>query len=207
MPRCGIPRPPAVPGRGRIRFTPERHTPMCASAIVLVALFQETPLPPLLKPDAGLFIWTVIIFGAVLFILWKYAWVPIGKALKQRESTIDASIRRAELALEQARQIAADNERQRREAEVEAQRILRGAREASERLRAEEREKTQEQVQHMLDQARADIEQEKQNALAELRAEVADLAIQAAEKVLNTNLDASTNRKIVSDFIDGLPRN
>ena len=59
----------------------------------------------------------------------------------------------------------------------------------------------------MRDQAQAEIEREKDSALSTLRAEVADLAIQAAEKILEENLDAQRQRRLVENFLDELPKN
>ncbi|MEM1268748.1 MAG: F0F1 ATP synthase subunit B [Bacteroidota bacterium] len=183
---------------------------MAANLFVLLQEAVQVPEPPtpaLLDPKSGLFIWTVIVFSIVLAVLWKYAWGPITQALATREKTIEDSIERAERALAEAKQIAEDNEKARREAEADARQIVADAREAADRLRTEELDKTREQVQAMQTQAREDIEREKQSALAELRAEVADLAVKAAEKVLGSNLDASSNRKLVDDFIDDLNKN
>ena len=161
----------------------------------------------LLSPNAGLIFWKALVFGLLLFLLYKYAWKPITASLLQREETIDASIKRAERALAEARQIQAENEKSRREAEQEAQRVLRDAREAADRVRAEEVEKTRTAIRQMKEQAQADIEREKQSALEELRDEVAELAIQAAEKILRENLDAGRQKKLVDRFIEQLPKN
>lgn len=172
-----------------------------------LTLALETPTPSLLQPNAGIVVWTAIVFLIVLGLLWKFAWGPITTALEQRETTIDASIRRAEEALAEARKIQSDNERARRESEQEAQRILREARESADQLRQEEVDRTRTQIRRMQEQARAEIEREKQGALEELRTEVADLAIQAAEKILGENMDDQRQRKLVGDFLDRLPRN
>ena len=161
----------------------------------------------LLAPNIGLIFWITVVFVLLLVILRKFAWGPITSALEERERTIDSSIQRAEQALAEARQIQADNEKARREADQEAQRILREARETAEHLRSEEVEKTRAQIRQMQEQAQAEIEREKQSALSELRTEVADLAIQAAEKILKENLDAPRQRQIVENFIDDLPKN
>ncbi|MFB3133574.1 MAG: F0F1 ATP synthase subunit B [Rhodothermales bacterium] len=161
----------------------------------------------LLDPNFGLVIWLAIVFSILLFILKRYAWGPITSALEDRERNIDESIQRAEKALAEAKQLQADNQRARREAEQEAQRLLRAAREEAERLRGEEVQKTREQIQHLRDQAQAEIEREKDSALDALRAEVADLAIQAAEIILQENLDAPRQRRLVANFIDELPKN
>ncbi len=161
----------------------------------------------LLDPNFGLVIWIAIVFLVLLSLLKKFAWGPITGALEDREQMIDESIQRAEKALAEARQIQADNQRARREAEQEAQRLLRDAREEAERLRGEEVQNTREQIQHMREQAQAEIEREKDGALSALRAEVADLAIQAAGKILQENLDTPRQRRLVENFIDELPKN
>lgn len=161
----------------------------------------------LLEPNAGLIFWKTLVFGVLLFLLYKFAWKPITGALNEREETIDASIKRAERALAEARQIQEENEKARREAEQEAQRVLRDAREAADRVRNEEVEKTRAQIRQLKEQAEADIEREKQSALDELRDEVAELAIRAAEKILDENLDAGRQRKLVDRFIGKLPKN
>ena len=161
----------------------------------------------ILAPDAGLAFWITVVFLILLLVLRKYAWGPIVDAMEEREETIDSSIKRAEEALAEAKQIQADNEKARREAEQKAQRILRETREQAEELRSKERDKTREQIQQMQEQARAEIEREKQSALDELHDEVADLAIRAASKILDENLDASRQRRLVDKFIDDLPQN
>ncbi len=161
----------------------------------------------LLAPNVGLVFWMGLAFLILLFILSKYAWGPITSALAEREQTIETSLTRAEKALAEAKQLAADNERARREAEAEGQRIMREAREAAEAVRTEQVDRTREQIRTMQAQAEAEIGREKQQALAELRAEVADLAIQAAEKILHETLDAGRQKKLVDEFIADLPKN
>jgi F-type H+-transporting ATPase subunit b len=161
----------------------------------------------LLSPNAGLIFWKTLVFGLLLFLLHKFAWKPITTALNAREETIDSSIKRAEQALAEARKIQQENDRARRESEAEAQRVLREAREAADRVRNEEIEKTRDQIRQMKEHAEAAIENEKQGALNELRDEVAEMAIQAAEKILKETLDAGRQRKLVDQFIDELPRN
>lgn len=161
----------------------------------------------LLSPNVGLIVWITITFLLLLFVLRRFAWGPISKALTEREARIEESITSAERALEEARKVQADNEKARRESEQEAQRILREARETAEKLRAEEVEKTREQIRQMQAQAEAEIEREKQGALNELRSEVADLAIRAAEKILGENLDGGRQKKLVNDFLEDLPSN
>ncbi|HLT48010.1 MAG TPA: F0F1 ATP synthase subunit B [Rubricoccaceae bacterium] len=161
----------------------------------------------LLSPHVGLLFWTLVIFGLLLLILRRFAWGPMVGALDEREKTIEESINRAEAALAEARRMQADNEAARREAERQAQAILRAASEEADRRRAEEFEKAKAEAAKFREQARAEIEREKQQALTELRTEVADLAIGAAEKILSENLDDDRQRKLVDRFITDLPQN
>ncbi len=161
----------------------------------------------LLSPSVGLIFWITLTFLLLLFVLRRFAWGPITKALTEREERIDASIKSAEKALVEAREIQADNERARRQAEQDAQQLMREARETAERLRSDEVDKTRQQIRQMQEQAQAEIEREKQGALSELRAEVADLAIEAAEKILGENLDKTKQQKLVRGFLEDLPRN
>ena len=161
----------------------------------------------LLSPHVGLIFWTLVVFGLLLLLLRKFAWGPIVGALDQREQTIESSINRAEAALAEARQMQADNDAARREAERERQAILRAATEEADRRRAEEIEKTKAELARLQTQVRAEIEREKQQALTELRSEVADLAIGAAEKILRENLDDDRQRRLVDRFISDLPQN
>jgi F-type H+-transporting ATPase subunit b len=161
----------------------------------------------LLAPDAGLIVWITITFAVLLFLLKKFAWGPITSALATREDTIRESMEQAERALAEAKQLQSDNTKARREAEAQAQSIIREARDESERLRTEEVDKTRDQIHQLQETAQAEIEREKENALNSLRQEVADLAIQAAEAILRENLDADRQKKIVEDFLGDLSKN
>jgi F-type H+-transporting ATPase subunit b len=161
----------------------------------------------LLAPDLGLIVWIGLTFLILLVLLRKFAWGPITSALSEREDKIRESMEQAEKALAEAKQLQADNDKARREAEAQAQSILREAREEAERMRGEEVNKTRDQIQHLQEAAQTEIEREKQSALDSLRQEVADLAVSAAEKILRENLDADRQKKIVKDFLSDLPKN
>jgi F-type H+-transporting ATPase subunit b len=161
----------------------------------------------LLAPNLGLFVWMLLTFILLMIVLKRFAWGPITEALDSRETTIQESMDQARLALEEAKAIQADNTTARREAEASAQTLLRSAREDAEKLRGDEVTKTREQIQEMQEQARQEIEREKDSALEALRHQVADLAIDAAERILHENLDADKQKKIVNDFLGTLSQN
>ena len=161
----------------------------------------------LLSPNVGLAFWLLIAFGLLFFILSKFAFPAILGGLKEREQTIEESMTRAERALADAKKLQADNEVARRDAERQAQSILRDAREQAETQRVAAVDDTKTEIARLREQAAAEIERQKQQALGELRAEVASLAVGAAEKILGETLDADKQRGLVDQFIADLPQN
>ena len=161
----------------------------------------------LLSPNLGLAVWMLIAFGLLFFILSKFAFPAMIGGLKEREQTIEESMTRAERALAEAKQLQADNDAARRDAERQAQSILREAKEQADSQRTADLDKTKAEIARMQETARADIEREKQQALAELRSEVASLAVGAAEKILGREVDADAQSGLVNDFIAELPKN
>ena len=161
----------------------------------------------LLAANYGLAVWLALAFLILLALLGKFAWGPITAALAERESTIEESMTRAERALAEAKKLQADNEAARREAEGQAQAILREAREQATAQRDADVARTKAEIARMQESAQADIENQKQQALAELRSEVAALAVGAAEKILRREIDAEAQRGLVDQFIADLPKN
>ena len=159
------------------------------------------PVASLLSLNPGLAVWTVLAFLLLLGLLGKFAWPAILGGLKERESTIEESMSRAERALAEAKQLQSDTDAQRQEAGRQAQAILREAREQATQMRDADIEKTKADIARMQAQATADIDRQKQQAIAELRSEVASLAIGAAEKILGDQIDAGKQSELVSRFV------
>jgi F-type H+-transporting ATPase subunit b len=161
----------------------------------------------LLDVDPGLFFWIFVTFGIFIYAIGKIAWKPILGALSQREMSIRDSLQAAEEAIKKAEKISADNQKALREAEAIAQKIRKDAIAEAELVRTERIEKAKEEASTLLSQARTTIEAEKKRALEDLRNEVADLAIRAAKVVLDAELDAEKNKKLVDNFIKDLSNN
>lgn len=161
----------------------------------------------LLSVDFGLALWILITFVIFMGILWKYAWGPMMEALDDRETSIRESLEAAEKAMEKAEQISSENKKALKEAEQKAQQIRKEAIEEAELLRNERIEKAKDEAQHILDQAKTTIEQEKKRALLELRDEVAQLAIKSASLIVDSELDSEKNKKLVDNYINDISKN
>lgn len=155
----------------------------------------------MLEINPGLIVWTIITFVIVLVILRATAWKPLLGALTAREEKIRSSLKDAQDAQQQARALLEENRKQLALAEEQSQRIIREGRDMGERLKAEILEKANASARSAVEQAREEIQREKESALTQLRSEVADLAIQAAGKILDANLDTAKQRTLVDAVI------
>jgi F-type H+-transporting ATPase subunit b len=161
----------------------------------------------MLDINPGLIIWTIVTFVLLAIVLRAYAWKPLMAALQQREDHVRSSLERAEAARAEAERILEDNRKQLANAGAEATRILAEGRALGEKLKNELLDQANKQSRKMIDQAKQEIDREKDAALEKLRSEVASLAIGAAEKILDETLDETRHRKIVDGYLRDLPKN
>jgi F-type H+-transporting ATPase subunit b len=161
----------------------------------------------MLDVNPGLIVWTIVTFVLLVIVLRAYAWKPLLGALQQREEHVRSSLERAEQARAEAERILEDNRKQLANAGAEASRILAEGRSLGEKLKNELLEQANRQSRKMIDQAKQEIDREKDAALEKLRSEVASLAIGAAEKILDETLDEKRHRKIVDGYLRDLPKN
>ncbi|MXW81401.1 MAG: F0F1 ATP synthase subunit B [Gemmatimonadetes bacterium] len=159
----------------------------------------------LLDPHVGLIIWTIITFLVVLFVLKKFAWPHLLAALDEREQRISDAISAAEQSRQEAEEVLREHRQKLAAADEEARQIVAEAREAGANVRQTIVSQAREEAERMLDQARTSIESEKRAAIAELRRETANLAVQAAGALIDANLDDEKNRGLVDDFIARIP--
>jgi F-type H+-transporting ATPase subunit b len=158
----------------------------------------------MLDINPGLIVWTIITFIIVVLILRAVAWKPLLTALTAREVQIRSSLQHAEQAQQEAQRLLEENRKQLAAAEEQSHRIIQEGRTLGERLKAEIMEKANASSRHVIEQAKEEIKREKEAALVQLRGEVADLAIMAAGKILDANLDAAKQRHLVDAAIKDL---
>jgi F-type H+-transporting ATPase subunit b len=149
----------------------------------------------LVSPGIGLFIWMTLSFGLVLFILGKYAWKPILKALREREESIDGALHAADKAREEMKALQVDNEKLIRQAREERDALLAEGRKIRENIIEEAREKATAESERILAATRDSIHYEKMLALTELKNQIAQLSIEIAEKLLKEKLKSDDKQK------------
>jgi F-type H+-transporting ATPase subunit b len=162
----------------------------------------------IITPDFGLLFWMLVSFSAILFILKKFAWKPILKALAERENSIDEALKAAESAKEEMAKLQASNEKILKEAIQEREKIVKEARDLKDSIVREAKNLAAAEAAKMVENAKAAIEQEKAAAVNEIKAVIATFSIDIAEKILSEHLDNDAKQKeLVKKYIDQITVN
>ena len=159
----------------------------------------------LLQFEPGLMIWTVVTFLLTFLALRLIAWKPILGALDEREGRIRESLEKAELAKSEAERAIAENRANMEASLRRSQELVVEARQEADRVRTEAREEARQEARKIMEEGRRQLEAERRIAVAELRQEAADLAIRAAEHLLKKRVGEQENRRLVEEFLEQLP--
>lgn len=158
-----------------------------------------------IKPDFGLIFWTTLIFLMTYFILSRVAWKPIQKALKARNNEIQDSIDEAKRVQAQMSQLKDDNAKLLAQAREESTRIVTEAEAFAKKRREEAVTEAKEAAQQVSANAQREIAVMRDNAMADLKKEVGNMAIDIAEKVLRKDLASDSNQvTLVNELVKNL---
>ena len=156
--------------------------------------------------NGALTLWTLVLFGIFFAVMTKYGWGPMLKIVRDREHSIRDAVQGAERANAEAKALL-DKHREMVEGITrERVEILKTAHQEAERLRAELQAQAKAEGERLIQRAKEQIEREKGQAIQELRGEVANLAIEAASKIVTSSLSPDAQKKLVNDFLSSLPR-
>ena len=157
----------------------------------------------LLIPDSGLLFWMGLVFLVVLFILWKWGFPVIVNMTNERKAFIDESLRKAHEANERLANIQREGESILQEAREKQAQILKEATETRDAIVEKAQGKAREEGARLLSEAKAEIEAEKQNAIRDIRAQVAELSVLIAEKVVRETLsDDKKQMDLINRLLD-----
>jgi len=177
-----------------------------AGAPGLLAASEEASGSDLIKPNLGTLFWTALTFLIFVFLLGKFGWRPLMGALDAREASIRDSIEEAKTDREEAQRILDEHKQLVAGAHRERAGALAAAQEEGERLKADILEEARKQREQLLAKTEAQVQAGLRQARAELRAEAVDLALQAAGKLLDKNLDDAAQRQLVERHLADLER-
>ncbi len=143
----------------------------------------------LVSPGLGLVFWKTVAFLIVMFILGKFAWPPIIKALSQREKAIEEALRSAQMARDEMKELEARNEKLMQKAKEERDAVLTEARKMKDKLMEEAKNSAKKEGERIMEETKKQIHYERMATITELKNEVASLSIDIAEKVLQKELE------------------
>lgn len=164
---------------------------------------QSINLPSILTPDVGLLFWMLLAFLVVFGLMAKFGFPVIINMVNERKNYIDESLQKAHEANERLASIEQEGERLLNETRARQAEILSQAKATSDSIVREAREKAQEEGAKLLQDAKAQIAAEKENALRDIRETVADLSVVIAEKVVRQKLANTTEQqKLIEQMLD-----
>jgi F-type H+-transporting ATPase subunit b len=159
---------------------------------------------PLIQVTPGLMIWTIVCFLITLFVLKRYAFGPIQKAIDERRDRIRASLDEADHAREEARRLLEEHRALIGRAQTDAEEILSEARRVADSNERRMREELEEDRQRRLEDTRKQIEAETRRALEQIRLEVVDLSMLAATKVTRKSLNDADHKRLIEEAVGEL---
>ena len=159
----------------------------------------------LLDINWTLFWATLILFAIFAFVMAKLAWNPLLNMIEEREKGVRDSVEGAQRASAEAQALLAQHQELLREGGRQREEIVKRAMADAEQLRADLSAQARTEADEILRKAKEQIEREKRLAILELRGQVADLAMEAASKIVTSSLTPDAQRKLVHEFIDKLP--
>lgn len=151
----------------------------------------------LLTPDTGLLFWMALAFGVVLFVLAKFGFPVITRAVEKRTAYIERSLEKAAEAEQKLSSLSAQAEQILAEARVERGNILAEAQQMRKDIVSEARTKAEEDARRRMERADVEIGELRERALSEARDEVVDLSIRIAEKVIGEKLDDTDKQRML----------
>jgi F-type H+-transporting ATPase subunit b len=154
---------------------------------------------PLVQPDPGLYIWTILVFLVLLGLLTKFAWKPLLEALDNRQQSIRKALDDAWKAKQELEGIHAESAKLLAQARSEAAEIVSRTRSDADRFREEMKEKARTEAASMLRNAERQIELETTRALQQIRQETVDLSVGIASKILQRNVSREDNERLIEE--------
>jgi F-type H+-transporting ATPase subunit b len=156
---------------------------------------------PLVQPDPGLYIWTIVTFLVLAALLAKFAWRPLLDALEKRQDAIRTSLDDARKAKEELARLQAESARILAEARTEAANIISSTRSDAARFADDMKQKARADAEAVVRNAQREIDTQTHRAIEAIRREAIDLSVAVATKILRRDMTKADNDRLVDDAI------
>jgi len=158
----------------------------------------------LITPEFGTIFWTVVTIVILAFLLGRFAWKPLLQVLEERERTVRESLEEAQRARTEAEETLRRNQEMLAQARRETAAVIEQGRREAESLKGEIVTRARQESLDLIEQGRRQIQHEQKAAIEALRTQVADRAIQAAERLISRSLDDKKQRDLVEEYVRSL---
>jgi F-type H+-transporting ATPase subunit b len=159
---------------------------------------------PLVQPDPGLAIWTIITFLVLLFLLAKFAWRPLLRYLDARREMIRKSLEDAQQAKRELEELNQKSAQILKNAYAESESILSKSRVEAEKFREEMKQKARTDAEAIVREARGQIETETARVLRQIRGEIADMSVAIASKLIHRSFSKEDNSALIEETLKEL---
>jgi F-type H+-transporting ATPase subunit b len=149
---------------------------------------------------------TIVLFLLFAAVLTRFGWKPLLHLIEEREKGVKDAVEGAEKANAEAQALLEQHKEMLRQAGREREEILARTLKDAEQVKSELLAKSRAESEQIVQRAREQLERERVRAVADLRAQVADLAVEAAAKIVTSSLTPEAQRKLVTEFIETLPK-
>jgi F-type H+-transporting ATPase subunit b len=156
---------------------------------------------PLVQPDPGLYIWTIVTFLVLLGLLARFAWRPLLDALEKRQDVIRKSLDDARQARQELEQVKTESAKLLSQARVEAGEIVSRTRADAARFADEMKQKARSDADALVKHAERQIEMQTARAMETIRRESVDLSVEIASKILRRNISKEDNERLIADTL------
>ncbi len=156
---------------------------------------------PLVQPDPGLFIWTILTFLVLVGLLAKFAWRPLLQALEGRQAAIAKSLEDAEQARQELERLQRESAQMMRQARTEAEAIITRSRSDAEALREELKQKSRAEAASIVQTAEKQIQLETVRAIQQIRKETIDLSVAIASKILRRQVSKDDHEALIEETL------
>jgi len=147
------------------------------------------------------FIGQIVVFLTMVFLLWKNLYGPLNDAMEARTKKIAEGLAAADAGKESKAKAEAEIAEQLKEARTKASEIIASAEKRAAEISEEAVTKARGDAQQIVDTARGEVEAEANRARQALRKEVASIAMLAAERVIDEELDAKRHAKLIDSVV------
>jgi F-type H+-transporting ATPase subunit b len=156
---------------------------------------------PLVQPDPGLFVWTILTFLILVALLARFAWRPLLQALERRQATIAQSLEDAQRARQELERLQRESTKIMAQARAEAESILARSRSDAELLREELKQKARTEAATIVKNAERQIQLETARAVQQIRHEAVDLSVAIASKILRRQVTREDNEALIQEAL------